>query len=101
MLEINLNKYKVDIEILGLNIKDKKVIKSILKRNSLNLIDYIGIGYKNKEDDNLVIFEEITRDPNLLKVKERFSIDLFLYKKEHLYLKIIDIFGNSMVRKIF
>lgn len=85
--DINLNKFKDNKNI---NIK----IEKIIKENSLALVDYIGIGYKDNLE-NTIILDGLYRDKkNLLNSDEiEFLIPENINK--NLFIKTIDVFGEE------
>lgn len=97
---IDLKKYSVDINKLKMSKKDNGIVKDILLKDSISFIDYISLTYMSSEDMEITL-EEIYRLPNKLKLDHRieFIVDN-RYVNENLYLKVIDIFGNRMYKKL-
>ncbi|MGO1468715.1 MAG: DNA-methyltransferase [Tissierella sp.] len=96
ILEMNLKRYSVDIEKIQMEENNKDIISEVLKGDSLNLIEYIGIGYKDKEG-SLIIFKELNIT---FKIKDEILVNNYKKKYENLYLIVIDILGNKMSTKI-
>lgn len=100
LINIKFKNYNIDIEDIKLGNKDKEMIGLILKKSSLNLIEYIGIGYK---DDNgtSIIFKEVRRDPKTLTMQKEISIENLNKDFKNLYLNSIDIFGNKLYKNLY
>lgn len=97
-LNIVLKKYNIDIEKIELGFEDRKRLEQILLKNSLSLIEYVAIGYRDIEG-SLIILKEFCRDVKSLKIED-ISIDLSNLK-ENLSVKILDIFGNSIDKEVY
>ncbi len=100
LINIKLKKYNIDIEDIKLGNKDKEMIGLILKNNSLNLIEYIGIGYKDGNGTS-IIFKEVRRDPKTLIMQKEISIENLNKDFKNLYLNSIDIFGNKLYKNLY
>ena len=93
IVELILEKYKLDLGNFKLNKKYTDIINHISNEDSLALIDYLGIGVL--EDYQFIFFEEY-RSLNRLRIDTVLSFKLsseFIDKQ--LYIKIVDIFGNT------
>lgn len=99
-IEIILNKYQLNLEEIEVSIEYKKKIEEALILESLNLIEYIGIGYKD-ENNNLVIFKEYTRDKKSLQLEKTIILNIENLDKEKIYIETIDILGNKLCKKVF
>ncbi|OLS02803.1 DNA methyltransferase [Tissierella creatinophila] len=100
IVNIILRKYSIDLEKIELGLEDKEIINTILLNNSLNLIEYIGIGYKDKEG-SFIIIKEISRNTKKLNIEENILVSISNLENEMIYLKTIDIIGNITLKKIF
>ena len=98
-MNIVLKKYNLDLEKIELGVKDKVIVENILLNNSLNLIEYAYIGYKDKED-NLVIIKEFSRDKKKLNIEDNTSFSILNLENENIYIYIMDIFGSKTSQKI-
>ena len=101
-VNIVLMKYSIDLEKTDLGLDDKETVNKILLKDSLNLIEYIGIGYKDKDKDrSLRIIKEFSRNTKKLNIEEEISVNISNLENEQIYLKIIDVLGNRILKKIF
>ena len=98
ILNIVLKKYNIDIENIKFRSNDRKIVEQLLLKNSLSLIEYVAIGYKNNKG-SLIIMKEFCRDVKSLKIDE-LSIDIS-NSEEKLYIKVLDVFGNSINKEIY
>lgn len=87
-IEITLKDYIFDTS--SIRDKDKKLIESLFKINSLYLIDYICLGYEASKD--IIVYEYGNLKGHLEANNKKF----FPLNVEHtaIYIKSIDIFGN-------
>lgn len=91
----------MDWEGVELKEEDREIIEEILKKDSLSLIDYIGIGYKNIKGQNIIKKEIIRRRDD---ISSHYHVKYLLDEefKGQVYIKFIDIFGRNFyeIRKI-
>lgn len=94
VLNLSFQKFVINLDNIKLNNKYMDIIKNIMVEDSLALIDYIGVGVLDKIP--FIIFEEY-RSLNKLRIDTKISLELSsnLFDKQ-LYIKIIDIFGNTI-----
>lgn len=97
---IDLKKYSIDINKLKMSKKDNDIVKDILLKDSISFIDYLSLTYMSSENVEITL-EELYRLPNKLKIDNRieFIVDN-KYINEKLYLKVIDVFGDKMYKKL-
>lgn len=100
-LKFIFKEYKMDWEGVELKEEDREIIEEILKKDSLSLIDYIGIGYKNIKGQNIIKKEIIRRRDD---ISSHYHVKYLLDEefKGQVYIKFIDIFGRNFyeIRKI-
>lgn len=99
-LKINLKKYELDLSSIKLNTKDRKKIKNILSKDSLAIIDYIGLDLDYNGKSPSITFQDY-RKKDYYKINS--EIELFIDKKlkdKPIYFKAIDIFGNEYIEII-
>lgn len=99
-IEIILERYDIDIKRADISLEYRNKIEDVLIEESLNLIEYIGIGYKDKQGGS-IIFKEYIRDIKDLKLNNILSLDLEKKDKNNIYIQIMDIFGNTLSKNIF
>lgn len=99
-VEINLEKYEINLKDTDIPGEYKNRIEDALEEESINLIEYIGIGYKNSEG-KLIIFKEYIRDIKKLQTRKTIMLHLTDINKDNIYIEIIDIFGNTLSKNIF
>lgn len=94
-LNLELDRYELDIDKISIDKKYIDLMKNILKNNSLALLDFIGIDVNyqgNTPNLNWQFYrtkEKLTLERNI-KIK-----DPNLRESEMILLKIIDIFGHE------
>lgn len=98
ILSILLKKYYMDTGKVELKLENRKILEQVLLKSSLNLIEYLAIGYKDI-GGSFIILKEFSRDIKSLKI-DAISIDRSNLK-ENLYIKVLDIFGNSISKEIY
>ncbi len=91
ILNIYLKAYKPDVDCLKFTKKNRQIVEDILSKDSLALVDYIGI---LRFKDNLLIYEDFkTRD------KQRLNTQIKIQdSNEDFILVAIDIFGNKVLK---
>lgn len=98
VIHLKLDKYKLDLAGIKITKKYENILYSVLKDNSLNLIDYIGIGTPLGIP---TIFYEYFRNANTLMLEDVITFELNNQNKtEEIFIKIIDIFGNNTIKVI-
>lgn len=93
LLKIKLGKYNLDLKKVKLNSKDMLIVKNILKKDSLALIDYIGLDLNYDGKIPSITYQDY-RKKDYYKVKDEIELCIdksLLYNP--IYLKVIDIFG--------
>lgn len=90
---LSLQNFAINLDNVKLNNKHIDIIKNITEKDSLALIDYIGVGVL--DEIPYIIFEEY-RNLNKLRIDTKLSFDLSTNLEGPLYIKIIDIFGNTI-----
>lgn len=93
LLKIKLGKYNLDLKKVKLNSKDMVIVKNILKKDSLALIDYIGLDLNYNGKIPSITYQDY-RKKDYYKIKD--EIELYIDKSliyKPIYLKVIDIFG--------
>ncbi|QQY79000.1 site-specific DNA-methyltransferase (adenine-specific) [Keratinibaculum paraultunense] len=100
-LKIELDRYEIDLNKINIKDKDRELINEILTKNSLSLLDFIGIDPNYK--DNL---------PNLrwqYYRNNKRNLDSIIYIKidkvkedQKIFIRYVDVFGNDnfMIYKI-
>lgn len=98
-IKVHLEEYHLKLDEIKMSKKHLDLSKSIMKKESLNFIDYIALVYKTS--NNIIILEEHYRNPSKLKIESNieFTIGKDFIEKE-LYLKVIDIFGNESYKAL-
>lgn len=98
LLKIELGKYKLDLNKIKLNAKDKLIVKNILSKDSLAMIDYIGLdlNYDGKSP-NITYQDYRKKDYNKINHEIELHIDANL-QSNPIYLKAIDIFGYEYIK---
>lgn len=92
-VRIKLKGYKPDIERLKFTKKNKLIVEEIFHKDSLSLLDYIGLV---RVKDRLIVYEDFkTREKS--RIDTEFELDI--NNNEDLILIIIDIFGNKILIK--
>lgn len=98
LIELELGKYDLDIMALNIDNKYKEIIEDIAKHQSLNLIDYLGIGVL-PFGETPIIMQEYYRNANKLRIDHYINIKLDEgFINMPLYIKIIDVFGNVSIK---
>ena len=95
LLKIKLGKYKLDLDNIKLSKKDKIIVKEILSKDSIALIDYIGLDL-NYNGKNPNISYQYYRKKDYYKINN--EIELIINKAftgSYIYLKVLDVFGNE------
>lgn len=99
IMKINLDKYIFNSNSIKLNEKQKYIIDTILNKDSIALIDYIAVGYK--EEDCIEILYEDFRTKDLLRINSKIEIKTIEgLDSKLLYVIVIDIFGNQSYNKL-
>lgn len=98
LINIKLGKYSLDLNKVKLNSKDMVIIKNILKKDSLALIDYIGLdlNYDGKSP-NIIYQDYRKKDYHKINQEIQLYIDENVIDKP-IYLKVIDVFGHEYTR---
>lgn len=98
LINIKLGKYNLDLNKVKLNSKDMIIIKNILKKDSLALIDYIGLdlNYDGKSP-NIIYQDYRKKDYRKINQEIQLYIDENVIDKP-IYLKVIDVFGHEYTR---
>lgn len=92
-----LKKFRADISGIKLGKNHTNLLKNIVKRDSLSLIDYIAVGrLVNKEEIDL--YHEEIRSRDTLLIREEFEVDLA--SEDHLILRLVDVFGQEFIQRI-
>lgn len=97
---IELSKYYLDLNYIKMSKKHKQLALDIMNEDSLSFIDYISLIHKTTTNVEVTV-QEFYRDTYNLKIAniiEFTVINDYIY--EELYIKLIDIFGNKLYKKI-
>ena len=95
LLKIKLGKYKLDLNMIKLNKKDKLIVSKILSKDSFALIDYIALDLNYDGKIPNIRYEDY-RKKDYNKVDNEISVILDKSLEDHyIYLKAIDVFGNE------
>lgn len=89
--------YHIDLSSLDLSKKERIKLEDIKKTNSLCLIDYIGFGYLEKENEIIIQFEEL-RSQDRLIIDTEMEVDHMNTKE--LILRIVDVFGQEYLQRV-
>jgi site-specific DNA-methyltransferase (adenine-specific) len=92
-VNLSLQNFAINLDNIKLNKKYMDIIKNITEKDSLALVDYIGVGVL--DEIPYIIFEEY-RSLNKLRIDTKLSFNLSNNLERPLYIKIIDIFGNTI-----
>lgn len=93
-VRIKLNKYKMSIDKIKDNKDIREKISSIIKENSLALIDYIGIGYRDNLGD-IYILDDLDIDRQDLLIEDEIILHIPNKLNGKLFIKLINIFGEE------
>lgn len=99
IIDINLNRYDLDLNSIKFKKGQKDILKKIQKENSLRLVDYIGIGYIDKYN-KLIIKEERYRSFNNLIIDRCIRVPIYQESRKSMCIKCIDIFGNELLQTL-
>ena len=95
LIKIKLGKYKLDLNKIKLNKKDKPIVKKILSKDSFALIDYIGLDLNYNGKTPNITYEDY-RKKDYYKIKDEITLIVDKNLEEnYIYLKVIDVFGNE------
>lgn len=98
LLKIKLGKYNLDLKKIKLNSKDMAIVKNILKKDSLALVDYIGLDLNYDGKVPSITYQDYRKkDYHKIKDEIELYIDKSLFYKP-IYLKVIDIFGYEYIK---
>lgn len=93
-ISFKISGYKMDLSKIKIGRKYKDKVIYILENNSLSLIEYMAVITDNK------IAYEVFRDGKDYNIENEVNLIL---KKEHIdeiFIKIVDIFGTSILKKL-
>jgi site-specific DNA-methyltransferase (adenine-specific) len=92
-LNIELDKYEIDINKLYIKEKYKNKIEEILLKESLNLIDFIGIDIDYDGNIPIITWQDYRKDTKL-NIDSKIKIkDKNLKNSKGIFIKCIDVFG--------
>ena len=95
LLKIKLDKYNLDLSKVNLNKKHMKIVENILNKDSISLLDYIGIDL-NYDGKTPVITWEDYRRTDYLKINPNIEIEVENNMEcKLIYIKILDVFGHE------
>ena len=101
-LNIELDNYELNLDNIGIKGKYKDIVKEIALKNSLALIDFIGIDIDYNGNIPTIDWQDYRRDDKMIINSNIKVFNKNLKGSNKIYIKYIDIFGqqNSMVYKI-
>lgn len=98
-IRITLSQYNLDLDNLRVRGKTKEKIQSVINRNSLAMIDYVGIGYMDKLKD-IIIFDEIYRNIESPLANKEIEFTMPRDHNQDLFIKVVDVFGQELYKFI-
>ncbi|MCF6465751.1 DNA methyltransferase [Clostridium sp. Cult2] len=94
-LYMELDRYELSLNQIHIKDKYKNKIKTILSKESLSLIDYIGID-TDYDGNTPIIHWQYYKNKDGLNIHSNFSLQLRNIKKgQKIYIKYVDIFGHG------
>ena len=93
IINIKLGNYELDLSKVKLSKKDRAIIKNILKKDSLALVDYIGLDLDYDGKNPKITYQDY-RKKGYWKLNEEIQLVIDGDPMDRsVYIKIIDIFG--------
>jgi adenine specific DNA methylase Mod len=89
--------YIIDIHKLDLSDSERLRLERILETNSLSLVDYIGIGYMECENEIIIKYDE-SRTSNRLIIDTNLRVKLLKTKKA--IIRLVDVFGQEYLQNV-
>ena len=96
--KFNFINYDIDVDSLELNNKKSQILKEIAKDSHLELVDYIGIGHLTNKNEINIIYEGLRKQDRLIIDT---NMEVELNEDKNLILRVVDVFGNEFLQKIY
>lgn len=97
---IELSKYNLDLNYIKMSKKHKYLALDIMKEDSLSFIDYISLVNRNSNHVEVTL-QECYRHQDSLRIDDVIEFKVNNCNiSEKLYIKLIDIFGNKLYKKV-
>lgn len=97
---IELGKYNLDLNYIKMSKKHKHLALEIMKEDSLSFIDYISLINRNSNHVEVTL-QEFYRHQDSLRIDNIIEFKVNNCNIiEKLYIKLIDIFGNKLYKKV-
>lgn len=92
LISFSLEGYKIDINNIPIEEKYRKIVKDVLKENSLNLIDYISIDPDYNGDIFISRWQDF-REENIYEINRFVELKVSKKDRRNIAIKVVDVFG--------
>ncbi|MBU5437371.1 site-specific DNA-methyltransferase [Tissierella sp. MSJ-40] len=93
LIKIELDKYILDLSKIELNKRHKEIIEEILLKDSIALIDYIGIDINYNGETPVITWQDYRRVDSL-KINSSIEIPINVDSIHNpIYIRVLDVFG--------